>query len=60
MVFSRAVVQVRAAYAETDFEWDQVRRLSVTGTKEANVTILRKTLTSTTSLDKLAEGKGDT
>mmetsp|Transcript_3461 Transcript_3461/g.9980 ORF Transcript_3461/g.9980 Transcript_3461/m.9980 type:complete len:116 (-) Transcript_3461:304-651(-) len=48
-------MQVREAYAEDDFQWDQLRNLAVTETKEQNVSMLRETMETTTSMDTLAE-----
>mmetsp|Transcript_20598 Transcript_20598/g.51885 ORF Transcript_20598/g.51885 Transcript_20598/m.51885 type:complete len:174 (-) Transcript_20598:1046-1567(-) len=43
------ISEVRAAYAESDFEWEQLRRLALEGTKEANVALMRKTLAERTA-----------
>mmetsp|Transcript_3462 Transcript_3462/g.9981 ORF Transcript_3462/g.9981 Transcript_3462/m.9981 type:complete len:227 (-) Transcript_3462:304-984(-) len=49
------ISEVREAYAEDDFQWDQLRNLAVTETKEQNVSMLRETMETTTSMDTLAE-----
>lgn len=35
-------MEVRAAYAEEDFEWDSCKQLAVKGTREANIKLLRQ------------------
>uniref|UniRef100_A0A061QQA7 Chaperonin-like protein n=1 Tax=Tetraselmis sp. GSL018 TaxID=582737 RepID=A0A061QQA7_9CHLO len=45
------IAEVRAAYAETDFEWEQVRRLALSGTRDANVELMRESLKGTTWLE---------
>ena len=39
-------MEVRAAYAAEDFEWDQCRRLATEGLAAANLDILRSRLGS--------------
>jgi hypothetical protein len=36
------VMEVREAYAKNGFEWEQLQRLTVSGTQSANVGLLRK------------------
>jgi len=50
-VIGSGSAQVRAAYAETDFEWEQVRRLALSGTRDANVELMRESLKGTTWLE---------
>lgn len=55
------VMEVRAAYAELDFEWDHCKRLATEGVKEANVRLMREFAAErfASSLASTGEG-GDT
>jgi hypothetical protein len=39
---ARRVMEVRAAYAARDFEWESARRLAVQGTADANVALMKE------------------
>lgn len=49
-------MDVRDAYAREDFEWDQLQRLAVQGTKEANVRLMRSSATASLKASLTAEG----
>jgi hypothetical protein len=59
MVFNRRaalrIMDVRDAYAREDFEWDQLQRLAVQGTKEANVRLIRSSATASLKASLTAE-----
>jgi len=50
------IMDVRDAYAREDFEWDQLQRLAVQGTKEANVRLMRSSATASLKASLTAEG----
>jgi hypothetical protein len=49
-------MDVRDAYAREDFEWDQLQRLAVQGTKEANVRLMRSSATASLKASLTADG----
>ena len=49
-------MEVREAYCQEDFEWDECQRLAVMGVKDANVRLLREYATE--RFGKLTTGPG--
>eukprot|EP00898_Chlorokybus_atmophyticus_P001445 jgi/Chlat1/2300/Chrsp17S08730 len=45
------VMEVRAAYAEEDFEWDNLQRLATKGIAKANSDIMRRHVSETANLE---------
>lgn len=49
------IMEVRATYAEEDFEWDQTQRLAVKGVKEANARLMQQHATESFTKRMIAD-----
>jgi hypothetical protein len=50
------LMEVRAAYSKTDFEWDQLQRLSVESIQKSNLQLMREAATASLQATTAAAG----